>query len=158
MAKRIWVNRSGTTGQIENEKFIGFGFGQPPGGERRDLSAFPDAESLREEALRCYPDYTAREASWRANRWADFVHEAAIGDLAVMTLKSRDKLRLGVITGEYRFAIDSPFHRRAVEWMTEIDRPPAGTAAATQLAKRMAFFEALDELATFLRPHFTSPE
>lgn len=154
MAKRIWINRSGTSGQIENDAFIGFGFGHPPGGQRRNLVGLPDAQSFRAEVLRCYPDYTARQASWRANRWFDFVREAEVGDLAVMTLKSRDRLRLGVITGDYRFENGSPFHRRDVDWKDEIERPAGGTAAAVQIGKRMAFFEAVDDLATFLGAEF----
>lgn len=154
MATRIWINRSGLKGQIDSATFIGFGFGHPPGGERRDLSTFADLPRMRAEVLRCYPDYSKHLATWRANRWLDFVHRAEVGELAVMTLKRSDRLRLGVIVGEYRFDTTSPFHRRDVEWKNEIDRPPSGTPAAKQIGKRMAFFPATNELEAFLRAEF----
>lgn len=117
----LWVVKGGRAGERE-ERFlaravIGIGWD-----EMKDLSVFPDRESLKAAYRTTYPGSGEGNVNVQAGQLWAFAQGMQPGDHVVVPLKTRGQIAIGRITGPYRWSSDAEpdmRHQRDVEWIVQ---------------------------------------
>src|SRR5258708_4773756 len=117
----VWLVRAGAHGEAEqvalDENVVVVGWP-----ELGDLtSVVGNWDGLLARIRETYPDASAARVSNWGGQLNGFL-TMAIGDLAVLPLKTRSALAIGKITGAYTFRPSAPLaarHAREVQWLTK---------------------------------------
>ena len=113
-----WVVRGGSNGEYEAEALdnhvLALGF------DEIDLTDIQTRDDLKNLYQQVAPDATPYQiGNWAGQLW-HFRDSIKIGDLVVMPRKKIwEFVAIGEIAGKYKFHVESPFHRRAVEWINK---------------------------------------
>jgi restriction system protein len=141
---RAWLVRAGRSGESEmlalDAGIIVIGWS-----ELRDLSGVATKDDLGDLLRRTYPDAKPRRLlNHRSQLWA-FRHSMAIGDLAVLPLKTSGTVAVGRVTGAYMYLHDLPptaRHVRTVDWLTtDVPRDALGQDLLHTLGAAMTVCE-----------------
>lgn len=113
--------------------------------ELRDLAGITSREELGDLLRRSYPGARPRRLlNYRSQLWA-FRHGMAVGDLAVLPLKTTGTVAIGRITGGYMYVRDLPptaRHVRTVDWLTtDLPRDVVGADLLRTLGAAMTVCE-----------------
>ena len=120
----MWLVRAGKTGErealaLENQVAV-IGWEELP-----DLTPYATRSALDALMKATYPNERPKTLSnWHGQLWA--VREVIkAGDVAVLPLKTRPTVALGIVSGGYCHRDDlpgGPFHARPVAWVAEVPR------------------------------------
>lgn len=144
----VWMVRAGETGQRADLAFA-HKVTTLNWWEVGNISDAPSREELKKRlhegrkrgGASTIGDATA--ANWAGQLWA-FVHDMAVGDLIVMSLRSGEAYAIGRVTGPYAYRADldeNARHTRAVDWVQEgILRAELGEDLRRTLGGQLAVF------------------
>lgn len=155
----IWGIHAGKTGDAHS-LFLKLGFIALGWHEIANLAKLaPNRDAFKTAVVAAYPHYKPGAIPVAAGQLFRFVHVARLGDLVVYRSKQDKLIRLGRITGEYRYnpALEPGYpHLRPAEWLAEV-RPSSVTQGALyEIGSAMSFFQVknyADEWLRYLEPH-----
>jgi restriction system protein len=143
-APTIWGIHAGKTGDA-HRLFLSLGYIALGWHQIDDLTRLaPNRDAFKAAVSAAYPYYKPGAIPVAAGQLFRFVHVARPGDLVVYRSKQDKLIRLGQITGDYRFnpALEPGYpHLRPAEWLAEV-RPNAVTQGALyEIGSAMSFFQ-----------------
>ncbi len=110
-----------------------------------DLSALPPVrEAFKAKVAATYPHDKPGSIPVSAGQLFRFVHELEVSDLVVSRSKLEQIIRIGRVTGEYRYApdLDPAYpHLRSVTWLTTLQPTHVSQGARYELGAAMTLFQ-----------------
>ena len=117
-APKVWIVRAGKHGEDE-ETALSEGLAIVGFGDFDDLSGYPTRSAMVESYLKKKPSAPPNRAENYARQLWSLREDIAVGDVAVMPLKTRPgQVALGTFSGPYKFAMvnGQKRHTRQVKW------------------------------------------
>ncbi len=120
----MWLVRAGKAGEQESlaleHRIAAIGWDALP-----DLTPCTTRAALEAMLKAAYPNQRPKTlTNWHGQVWS--IRDAIkVGDVAVLPLKTRPTIALGIVSGEYQFRDDlpgGPYHTRPVDWLAEVPR------------------------------------
>jgi restriction system protein len=139
----IWGIHAGRTGDADalfKKGYIALGWN-----ELGDLSSLPPTpDTFRDRVAAAYPN--AKPGSWpvTAGQLRRFVHEVKTGDLVVSRSKVEHVIRIGRVTGPYRYdpGLDANYpHVRPTEWLAAVQPAQVTQGARYEIGAAMTLFQ-----------------
>lgn len=140
----VWGIHGGKTGDADSlflkRNFLALGWAKIG-----DLSRIPpNREAFKDAVSAAYPERKPASIPNNAGQLFRFIHEMAIGDIAVYPSKADRHLHIGRVDGPYRYdpSEESSYpHRRAVTWIRALPRTHFSQGALYEAGSAMSFFQ-----------------
>lgn len=149
----LWVQKGGSNGEREQRMLdngvLGMGWGEMD----CNLAELGTREDFEREYRKSYPEAGEKRLNHHIRQLWAFVHEAKLGDLVAVPLKTRSAIAVGKINGAYRHGPEfgqDMMHLRPVEWIkTDLSRGVFGQDILYSFGAFMTFCQVKRNNAEF---------